>query len=225
MKKVKKPSFREEKIYWDKGYTVIGIDEVGRGAFAGPIVAASVIYSPTVNPKILIDINDSKLLSPLRRKLCFEIIKNNAFFWAIELIDVPFINKFGIGRANIAVFRKVVKKLLKQIQNDLNHFILIDGFHAKYLPGGVEKQKAIVKGDGKSLSIASASILAKVYRDELMKSFDQKYPQYGFSKHKGYGTKEHRAAIQKHGLCPLHRTSFNLTSIYPVKIPSGVALT
>lgn len=206
------PSFRQERLLWKKGFKFIaGVDEVGRGAFAGPIVAAGVVYPSSQNPKFLCDINDSKLLSPLLRDRCVKIIKENALFWTIESVNISYINKHGIGKANTKVFRKVLKKLSSQMKNDLNHFILLDGFNKKYLPGGLKKQKGIVKGDRICLSIASASILAKVYRDNLMKNLHKKYPQYNFLNNKGYGTKFHREALRKHGLSKIHRASFNLS--------------
>lgn len=217
-----KPTFLLETSLWNKGYEyILGLDEVGRGAFAGPLVAAGVIFSPChlervmrVERSILID--DSKKLSPPQREISAKWIKENALFWAIESINVKFINKLGIGKANRAVFRKVIKSLLYQLQNDSNHFILIDGFYTKYLPGGIKKQKAIIKGDQKSVSIASASIIAKVYRDNLMIKLHDEYPLYNFFNNKGYGTKFHRDAIRRHGLSKIHRTSFNLSKFLPL---------
>lgn len=207
MKKTK-PTFEEEKRLWREGIEhVIGIDEVGRGAFAGPIVAAGVVYTPNFRHPFLSRVNDSKLLSLKQREELSEKIISNALFFAIESIDIDFINRHGIGKANIAVFRKVVKKLLKNF-DDSNHFTLIDGFHGKYLPGGIKKQKAIIKGDRKSLSIASASIIAKVYRDNLMKEAASVYPNYNFGQNKGYGTKTHRDALKTYGVLGFHRTSF-----------------
>ena len=208
MKKIIKPTFLEESKLWNKGIDfVVGIDEVGRGAFAGPIVAAGVIYSSNQNSKVLCDVNDSKLLKPLLREKCSETVKENAKFYAIESIEIDYINKHGIGKANTAVFRKVLNKLITKT-NITNYFILIDGFHRRYLPGGLKKQKGIIKGDQKSLSIASASILAKVYRDNLMKKANMDYPNYGFSSNKGYGTKSHREALKIYGISKFHRIDF-----------------
>ncbi|OGH11457.1 MAG: hypothetical protein A3B38_01430 [Candidatus Levybacteria bacterium RIFCSPLOWO2_01_FULL_36_13] len=208
--RIKKPSFKEEKIHWSKGIDyVIGIDEVGRGAFAGPIVAAGVIFSNKINASLLNRINDSKLLNYSAREECAEVIKDNALFWAVEEIDIAYINKYGIGKANSAVFRKVLKKISKNIKSS-NYFILIDGFHRKYLPGGLSRQQGIVKGDQKSLSIASASILAKVYRDNLMERVSFEFPEFKFSSNKGYGTVYHIETLRNHGLTQIHRTSFNL---------------
>jgi ribonuclease HII len=207
-KTMPKPSFEEEILLWNKNIDfVIGIDEVGRGAFAGPIVAAGVIFHKDVEPKILCDINDSKLLKHNARKTCSEIIKKNALFWTIEEIGIDYINKFGIGKANSAVFRKVLKNLILKLDNR-NYYILIDGFHKKFLPGGIKRQKGIVKGDQKSLTIASASILAKVHRDNLMRKANKIYPNYGFAKNKGYGTRDHRTAISNWGVTKYHRNAF-----------------
>lgn len=211
-----KPSFEEETALWNRGVEfVIGMDEVGRGAFAGPIVAAGVVFSSNQNVNILCDVNDSKLLSPTARRQCAKIIKKTALLWTIESVDVSFINKFGIGKANVSVFRKVVKNLLLYIKKD-SYAILIDGFHQKYLPGGIKKQKAIIKGDQKSISIAAASIIAKVYRDDHMRVLGKKYKGYHFSTHKGYGTKKHQEMIRRYGLCKEHRRSFHLQKFLPV---------
>ncbi len=208
--KMIRPSFKEERKLWKEGTQyVIGIDEVGRGAFAGPIVAAGVIFKPNFKHAFLENINDSKLLKPKLREELSGFIKSNSI-WAIESVEIGYINQHGIGKANIAVFRKVLKTMLKNF-NDLNHFILIDGFHCKYLPGGAKKQKAIIKGDRKSLSIASASIIAKVYRDNLMKEAANVFPQFKFEQNKGYGTKFHREALKTFGISEFHRKSFNLS--------------
>ena len=204
----KKPHFSEEKIHWDNNINyVIGIDEVGRGAFAGPIVAAGVVYPLNFEHPFLQEVNDSKLLKPKQRELCSELIKQHAMHWTIESIDIAYINKHGIGKANTAVFRKVLNKLISKFEIP-NYFVLIDGFHRKYLPGGIKKQKGIIKGDQKSLSIASASIIAKVYRDNLMREANKSFPNYLFAQNKGYGTSIHRKAIETYGISKFHRISF-----------------
>ncbi|MBI4097934.1 MAG: ribonuclease HII, partial [Candidatus Levybacteria bacterium] len=152
------------------------------------------------------NINDSKLLKPKLREELSGFIKSNSI-WAIESVEIGYINQYGIGKANIAVFRKVLKTMLKNF-NDLNHFILIDGFHKRYLPGGIKKQKAIIKEDRKSISIASASIIAKVYRDNLMREASNTYPNYNFEQNKGYGTLAHRSALKTYGACDFHRNVF-----------------
>jgi ribonuclease HII len=211
MKLPNKPSFNEEKSLWDLNIDyVIGVDEVGRGAFAGPIVAAAVVFPKSIDQNIpfLSEVNDSKIIPSLKRKeLAKEIMKYSLF--AVESIDLSVINRLGIGKANKMVFRKAVKSLLNQIGSD-NFYLLFDGYGAKYVRGGRKKQKAIVKGDRISLSIASASIIAKVHRDNLMVEAERNFPNYGFSRNKGYGTKKHREALNIYGISKFHRTSFNL---------------
>lgn len=207
----------EEKKLWKKGYEfIIGIDEVGRGAFAGPVVVGAVIFSKNV--KISDGINDSKLLSPRNREKLDKEIRTCAQFCSIAEIGLSVINKVGIGKATSIAFRKVIGKIISKFQiipNKNNIFVLVDGFHVKYIKGiGLKNQKAIIKGDRKSISIAAASIIAKVYRDDLMRSLHKKYPRYHFDINKGYGTKKHQAAIKKHGLSKIHRKSFKLEKFY-----------
>lgn len=197
-----KPTFDEEKILWQKGYNyVVGIDEVGRGCFAGPVVVGAVVFPK--NYSTLSTINDSKLLKiQVRKETAKEILKN-ALNYSIAEISVTNINKFGIGKATQMGFRKAIKLL--NIKPD---FILIDAFYIKHMKR--KNQKAIVKGDQKCASIAAASVIAKVYRDNLMKKLDKEFPNYNFAKHKGYGTLDHRKAIHEFGLSEMHRTSFAL---------------
>jgi len=209
-KKFFKPSFKEEKILWKKGFKyVIGIDEVGRGSFAGPVVTAAVIFDPKkCTPELLKEIDDSKRLKSLQRKRLSKEIKNQASFWEISVVGVLSINKVGIGKATNMAFRKSLGTIIKLL-NGKTHYVLIDGFHIKYVHDvGLKYQKAIIKGDQKSISIAAASIIAKNHRDKIMKTLSKKYPEYGFGKNKGYGTKEHQEAIKKHGLTKIHRTVF-----------------
>lgn len=218
-----KPSLKEEKVLWQKGYKyVIGLDEVGRGAFAGPVVVAAVVFDERViENKIkdtLADVDDSKRVKTLKRiSLTREIVSSSTY--SIAIIPVSVINKKGIGKATQIGFRKTVKNVIDQVSNikdqktnnESEFFVLIDGFHIKYLKGfGLKNQKAIIKGDQKCVSIAAASIIAKTHRDRLMKRLHKKYPQYYFGKNKGYGTKQHQEAIKKNGLCKIHRKSFNL---------------
>jgi ribonuclease HII len=190
-----------ERILWNQGHEyVVGIDEVGRGCFAGPLVAAAVIL-----PKSLVhtyDITDSKLLSHKKRVELEAIIRKIALFFTIVEVDLDCINKNGIGIANQHAFNKLLANLKR-----FDH-ILMDGFSVKSYP--LDKQTILVKGDQKSVSIASASIIAKVYRDNLMTKLHSNYPVYNFRNNKGYGTQEHREAIKKFGLSELHRSSFLL---------------
>ncbi len=219
-----KPTFDEEHKLWRQGYRyVIGIDEVGRGSFAGPIVAAGVMYSPYYYPKDaqkqlqLNAINDSKKISGSQREKLSEFIKKEALYAIIKVTDVSVINKYGIGKATQITIRKITNQIITCVPFS-SVFVLIDGFPVGYIRSiRKQRQKAIIKGDQKSLSIASASIIAKVYRDSLMKKIHGLYPNYNFSKNKGYGTKEHQKAIYTYGLSHAHRTSFDLfkfTSFY-----------
>jgi ribonuclease HII len=196
------PTLEIEQSLWQNGYNLIaGIDEVGRGCFAGPVVVGAVIFPKGC--ELLKGVADSKLLKPLIRETLSEEIKKFAASWAIAEIDVPVINKVGIGKATQIAFFNVVK-LLKQAPD----FILIDAFAIANI--SPEIQKPIVNGDKICASISAASIIAKVYRDQLMTKLHNQFPEYGFAQHKGYGTKQHREAIKIHGLSKLHRTSFNL---------------
>jgi ribonuclease HII len=198
-----KPTFDEEQFLWQQGYHYIaGVDEVGRGCFAGPVVAAAVILPQVFEGMELV--NDSKLLSPKIREKLSQLIMKQALAYAISEIAVEIINKIGIGKATQQAFRQAI--------NDLSvkpHFILIDAFYIETLSR--KNQKPIVHGDGKSISIAAASIIAKVYRDTLMKKLHSQYENYDFATNKGYGTKKHQEAIKKYGLCDLHRKSFDLS--------------
>jgi ribonuclease HII len=207
MQKLPRPSFDEESILWQKGLIhIAGADEVGRGAFAGPVVAASVIL-PKSFPRID-EIHDSKLLTPRKREALSEIIRSHAISFAIAEVSVPVINTIGIGKAAFRAFRKAIRALSVPPE-----FVLMDGF---LLPGFQKKrQKAIIHGDRISLSIAAASIIAKVYRDNLMEQYEKKFASYGFKQHKGYGTQLHRERIKAFGLCKLHRTSFKLALYTP----------
>ncbi len=200
----KKPSFdRENELLNGAIELVFGMDEVGRGSFAGPLVASAVCFEKKF--RWFKDINDSKLLTEKKRKkLAKLILKNSVSF--IELIDVEMINEFGMGETNRLIFENLVNRIRKHFGDKYIHF-LIDGMPKKINSQNVE---FIVKGDQKSISIAASSIIAKVYRDELMRKFGKEYRGYNFSKNKGYGTKFHREALRKLGLSEIHRTSFNL---------------
>lgn len=211
--KIPHPTFEEEKKLWEKGFYVIGVDEVGRGAFAGPVVTGAVVFGSDILqqelPGMFKEIHDSKLLKPQKRREISQCIKKTSYCSFVSETSVSIINKIGIGKATFVSFRNVITQVQKFINKPL--FVLVDGFHIQYLKGiGLKNQKAIVKGDQKSISIASASIIAKVYRDHLMEQLDTKFPQYQFGLHKGYGTKIHQQAIKKYGLSKIHRTSFNL---------------
>jgi ribonuclease HII len=192
-----------EKGLWEQGYhNVAGVDEVGRGSWAGPVVAAAVLFPKNFTPTF--QLADSKLLLAKKRLELAEKIKLSALCYAIAQVDLPHINRYGIGRSSQKAFRKAVAKL-----SPAPEFHLIDAFYIKYLPKG--NQLPIIKGDQKSFTIAAASIIAKVYRDQLMEKLSNDYPGYGFEKHRGYGTKAHQDAIRNYGFCSLHRKSFDLS--------------
>lgn len=197
-----KPTLDEEQYLWDGGYKyVAGVDEVGRGAFAGPVVAAAVIL-PASFP-YLSEINDSKLLPKRKREQLATVITLYAVSYAIAEVPLLEINRLGIGLSAQKAFSQALGKL-----SIVPDYVLIDAFSLAK-PHKL-KQKAIIHGDGLSLSIAAASIIAKVYRDKIMDYLHDAYPVYNFKANKGYGTDEHRRKIKEYGLCPVHRASFNL---------------
>jgi len=195
-------NFSIEQSLWSQGINLIcGIDEVGRGCFAGPVVAGAVIFPQ--GSQLIQGIADSKLLNPKKRGELAEKIKDRALAWAVGEISVPDINRFGIGEATQMAFSKAVENLQKAAD-----YFLIDAFYIKTLDK--LKQRPIPGGDRISASIAAASIIAKVYRDGLMEKLHLDFPNYGFDRHKGYGTNFHRQMIKKFGLSNLHRKSFKL---------------
>ncbi len=180
------------------GYAIIaGIDEAGRGPIAGPVVSAAVILPPS-SP--VGGVTDSKQLTPKKRDLLYKKIYEDAVSIGIGIVDPAEIERINILYASLLSMKMSVQNLMPQPD-----FLLIDGiFRIPYdLP-----QMAIPKGDCLSISIAAASIVAKVTRDRLMEKYHCEYPEYGFDKHKGYPTKEHKDAVRKFGCCPIHRKSF-----------------
>lgn len=187
-----------EREYTAKGYTAIcGIDEAGRGPLAGPVVAAAVILP--LDAEILF-LNDSKKLSEARREALYDEICAKAVSYGIGTVSSARIDEINILQATYEAMREAIAKLSPAPDLCLNDAVKIPGIS---LP-----QISIVKGDAKSLSIAAASVLAKVTRDRFMTSCDALYPEYGFAKNKGYGTAAHIAALKAHGATPLHRQSF-----------------
>lgn len=175
-----------------------GVDEAGRGPLAGPVVAAAVILPKGFRHGVL---NDSKKLTERRRDSLFaEITTHGEIRWALAIVESDEIDRLNILRATHEAMRRAVAKL-----NPPPQHVLIDGLPVKPFP---LPQTALVGGDARSFSIAAASIIAKVTRDRLMAEMCAKYPGYDFARHKGYGTPQHLAALQKHGPCPIHRRSF-----------------
>jgi ribonuclease HII len=182
----------------ESGYRLIaGVDEAGRGPLAGPVVAASVILDPDI---LIAGIDDSKKLSEQKRESLYDEIQEKAIAVGIGVVNNETIDRINIFRASLEAMSQAVRGL--SVQPD---YLLIDGQHCPDLD---LHKKAIVGGDGSSLSIAAASIIAKVTRDRIMKEFDKIYPHYRFSKNKGYPTPEHLSALQKFGPCDIHRRSY-----------------
>ena len=197
-----KPTFEHETIFWNQGIQYIaGVDEVGRGCFSGPVVAAAVILPKGFNATN--EINDSKKLSAKKRKELDAVIKEHAISYSIAEVSVNVINQIGVGKAAQQAFVNAINGL----DTPPDH-ILIDAFFIENLNRTI--QKPIIHGDSISISIAAASIIAKVYRDELMEKLHDQYTNYDFATNKGYGTKKHQDAIRIYGLSDLHRRSFKL---------------
>lgn len=193
------PSRNYEKQLYTQGYQYIaGVDEAGRGAWAGPLVSAAVIMP---KGKIIKDIRDSKLLTPQKREELCEKIKKTSLSWSVAIISVNFINQYNIGKSNIKAFKMAINKL--KIKPD---YLLIDGILK--LKNHTTEQQSIKNGDALVYSIAAASIVAKVTRDNILKEEHTRFPQYGFDEHKGYGTKKHQEALKKYGICDIHRTLY-----------------
>lgn len=192
-----------ENSLWKKGYTYIcGVDEVGRGPLAGPVTAAAVILPVGTKRN---GISDSKLLSPKKREELADQIKDIALAWAIESVDHDTIDEINILQASLLAMRKAVLKLSTQVD-----MLLVDGRQA--VPELPFEQRPIVGGDGVSVAIGAASIIAKVERDRIMTEYDQVFPGYRFDHNKGYPTREHRLALHARGPCAIHRKSFKLFS-------------
>ena len=180
------------------GYKVIaGVDEAGRGPLAGPVVSAAVILPEIFD---IPGINDSKKLSEKKREALFPVIQKRAIAFGIGLADHKEIDQINILQASLLSMKRAVEAL--RVTPD---YLLVDG---KFMVDCNIDQRSVIKGDALSLSIAAASILAKVTRDRIMADCDLQYPEYGFRRHKGYPTKAHKEAILTHGPCPIHRKSF-----------------
>lgn len=188
------------KPYLKKNTIEAGCDEAGRGCLAGPVVAAAVILPTNFKNELL---DDSKKLTEKQRYALREVVEKEAISYGVAYISPEKIDKINILWASVLGMHKALEKLEPQPEH-----ILVDG--NKFKPYKDIPYETIVKGDGKFLSIAAASILAKTYRDDLMKALNEKYPHYGWDSNKGYPTKKHRAAIKAHGVTEHHRQSFNL---------------
>ena len=193
------PDYSYEKAAETSGFKLIcGVDEAGRGPLAGPVCAAAVILPQDLEIEGL---NDSKKLSEKKREQLFDIITEKAIAYCVAYGTLQEIEEKNILQATFLAMNRAIEGLPKKAD-----FALVDG---NKIPAGIKiPAAAIVKGDAKSMSIAAASILAKVSRDRLLMEYDQKYPQYQFAKHKGYGTKLHTDLIKEYGPCEIHRLSF-----------------
>jgi ribonuclease HII len=201
-----KCSFRVES---DSGFkTILGVDEVGRGCLAGPVVAAGVVFSPNFwdskDPALALITDSKKLSAPVREELA-EYIKEQALAYDIQEVSEKVIDEINILQATFKAARNVFLGIQEKLDKKIE-LVLIDG--SQKIPLSYVLQQAVVGGDSVSKSIAAASIIAKVYRDKLMEKMAKKYPVYAFEKHKAYATKEHRKALIEHGPCVIHRKSF-----------------
>ena len=214
------PNLKEERKLWKKGYKrVVGLDEAGRGALCGPVVASAVVVTTAKiknqkskikitiqNSKLFKEIKDSKKLSARKREEFYKIItqdknKKTGIKWGIGKASEKVIDKINILEATKLAMIKAIKKLKRKPD-----FLILDGKMKLDLK---IPQKSIIKADEKVFSCAAASILAKVWRDRIMKRYHRKFPQYGFDKHKGYPTKYHKKMLRRYGPCKIHRKSFS----------------
>ncbi len=187
---------RFEEMAHDNGFSIVaGVDEAGRGPLAGPIVAGAVVLAHPIH-----GLNDSKQLTEAQREHLFAELHRGGHHIGVSIVEAEAIDTMGIQTANYSAMAQAAHRI-----EPLPQFLLVDGFA---IPGCAIPQQRIVKGDCQSLSIAAASIVAKVVRDRIMTELDRRFPEYGFARNKGYGTGEHLDALRKHGPCPVHRTSF-----------------
>lgn len=188
----------ENKLHADGIELIAGIDEAGRGPLAGPVVVGAIIMDPN---SFIEGVNDSKKISESKREKLYEQITNEAIAWSVGIVTEKEIDELNILNATKKALSRAIEGLEKRPDR-----ILVDALEnidTKGIP-----YTSVIKGDAKMYSISAASIIAKVTRDRIMREYDEVYPQYGFAKHKGYGTAAHIAAIKEHGPCPLHRKTF-----------------
>ncbi len=187
-----------ERVLWRSGLTrVAGVDEVGIGPLAGPVVAAAVVFPPGTE---IVGVDDSKRLDPGRREELAAAIRERASGIGIAEVEVAEIDAINIYQAGLTAMRRAVEALPEAPEH-----VLVD---AREIPGLAVPQNPFEKGDGLNFSIAAASIVAKTHRDRLMFDLDRRWPEYGFARHKGYATADHQEAIRRHGPCPQHRSSY-----------------
>ena len=209
------PTFQHELEYLEQGYNfVVGCDEVGRGPLAGPVVAAACVLDPVKIGKGRdkndwhYRVRDSKTINEKEREVLEKKILENSLAYGVGVVSQEEIDALNIHHATLLAMRLAIENLLEKISTQVSKkiLILVDGKFK--IPDIAFEQQSIVSGDAQILSISAASILAKVHRDNIMRDMDAKFPDYGFARHKGYGTKEHLGAIGKLGITPIHRKSF-----------------
>lgn len=192
-----------ERALWSRGMRfVAGVDEAGRGPLAGPVVAAAVVFPPNI---CISGIDDSKKITHSRRVELCQMIQKEAISFSVGVVCEKTIDRINILQASLEAMRLALEKLSVAPEH-----VFIDG---SFIPDVSYERTPIVKGDQKCYSIAAASIIAKVTRDEMMENYDRMYPQYGFAKHKGYCTRDHIAALKKYGWSPIHRRSFKVKGL------------
>ncbi|OGY87344.1 MAG: ribonuclease HII [Candidatus Kerfeldbacteria bacterium RIFOXYA2_FULL_38_24] len=195
-----KPHLRYERRLSKEGYSaIVGVDEVGRGAWAGPIISCAIVMPLDHRVK---NVRDSKELSPRKRKKVAAKIQEVAISCSIGIVENTEIDEMGIVQANEESMIRAIRGL--SVEPD---YVLVDAFNLQSLSG--VKQSAVAHGDATVYSIAAASIVAKVTRDQIMDELDRQFPKYGFDKHKGYGTEKHKRALDKHGVTQAHRLTFH----------------
>lgn len=187
----------------DPDVMIIGIDEAGRGTFAGPVVAAAVHIPRDVD---IPGIKDSKKVTPKAREAIFEALTSNKRVrYGIGIVDSKAIDKINILQATMRAMTMAWKGVEQKLGSDTQSFVLVDG---NKMPSEIQNGEAVIKGDNKHYMIAAASILAKVTRDRMMVEYAKEFPMYGFDKHKGYGSAAHKKALEEHGPCDIHRKTF-----------------
>jgi ribonuclease HII len=195
-------AYKFDRSYWSKGfYPLAGIDEAGRGALFGPVVAAAVVLQ---KDRVIPDFCDSKAISAKRREQLFSELVENGHLFSVGIVEAEEIDKINILKATLKAMEIAFKGIEKEVR-----FALVDG---NVLPDLKCRCECVVKGDKKSISVGAASIVAKVVRDRLIMEMDGSYPEYGLRKNKGYGTREHIVAIYEKGVTPFHRRSFKPVS-------------
>lgn len=207
------PDLNTEKKLWKKGIdTVIGVDEAGRGPLAGPVVASAVMLTRQFKFKNL-DIRDSKKLSAKQRRAVYNALnKNPNVAWGLGIISEKIIDRVNIFEASKLAMKKAVSNLFKKTGNKKPAYLIIDGKFRIGIEGEIPDcfEAPIIRADEKIMSVSIASIFAKVKRDKIMERYHKKYPNYGFDRHKGYGTAHHYEMLKLYGPARIHRTSFDL---------------